>query len=72
MDAQDARALIARNVKRLRVEQQLTQEELAFRAGLMAPAVSRIERAVADPRASTIAKLAQGLGVPPARLWDEA
>ena len=53
----------ASNLRRLRTGAKLTQEQLSARAGLHPTEVSRLERAVRDPRLSTIARLAKGLGV---------
>jgi transcriptional regulator with XRE-family HTH domain len=53
----------ASNLRRLRRAAKLTQEQLSAQAGLHPTEVSRLERAVRDPRLSTIARLAKGLGV---------
>jgi transcriptional regulator with XRE-family HTH domain len=53
------------NLKRLRTLSALTQEELANKAGLTPAAVARIERNEAEPRPSTLRKLAVALGVEP-------
>ncbi len=55
-------------VKRLRDERALTQEELAYKAGLTVAALSRIERNNAEPRPTTRRKLAEALGVDPSEL----
>lgn len=59
------------NLKRLRTLNALTQEELATKAGLTAAAVARIERNEAEPRPSTLRKLAGALSVKPAELIGE-
>lgn len=41
----------------------MTQEELAFAAGLHRDTVSKVERKKREPKVETIAKLASGLGV---------
>ncbi len=51
-----------------RTESALTQEELAANAGLTTAAVARIERNEANPRPSTLRKLAAALEVDPAEL----
>ncbi len=56
------------NLKRLRVLNALTQAELAQKAGLTPAAVARIERNEAEPRMTTLRKLAEALGVDPAAL----
>ena len=55
---------IAANVARLRLDRQLTQEELATKAGLSRMALGKIERGAVVPRARTIADLAVALAVP--------
>lgn len=59
------------NLKRLRTLNALTQEELAGKAGLTPAAVARIERNEAEPRPSTLRKLASALDVKPAELVGE-
>lgn len=54
---------IAANVARLRLDRELTQEELANRAGLSRVALGKIERGVVVPRAGTLDSLAKALGV---------
>lgn len=56
------------NLKRLRVLNALTQAELAQRAGLTPAAVARIERNEAEPRMTTLRKLAEALSVEPHEL----
>ena len=55
---------IAANVARLRLDRQLTQEQLAERAGISRMAVGKIERGVVVPRAGTLDDLAAALAVP--------
>ena len=56
------------NLKKLRILNALTQAELADKAGLTLAAVSRIERNEAEPRMTTLRKLAEALGVEPHQL----
>jgi transcriptional regulator with XRE-family HTH domain len=58
-------------LKRLRTLNALTQAELAERAGLTTAAVARIERDEAEPRPTTVRKLASALGVQPRELIEE-
>ena len=58
------------NLKRLRVLNALTQAELAQKAGLTPAAVARIERNEAEPRMTTLRKLAGALGVEPHELVE--
>jgi transcriptional regulator with XRE-family HTH domain len=58
-------------LKRLRTLNALTQAELAEKAGLTTAAVARIERDEAEPRPTTLRKLASALGVQPRELIEE-
>jgi transcriptional regulator with XRE-family HTH domain len=60
--------IVGRNIAAERKRLGLTQEELAYRAGLHPVEVGRAERGVRDLRLSTVAKLAAGLGVPAMKL----
>ena len=55
---------IGANVARLRLDRQLTQEQLAARAGISRMALGKIERGGVVPRAGTLAALAAALAVP--------
>lgn len=56
-------------VHRLRLEHGITQEALAFRANITIASLSRIERgAVADPKVSTLRKIAKALDMSTAEL----
>ena len=57
-------ASIASNLARLRMDRQLTQQELAAKAGLSRVALGKIERGAVIPRARTLGLLAVALGVP--------
>ena len=59
---------IGRNLRRLREDRLLTQEELGEAAEVSRDQVSRIERDEVDPRFSTIRKLARALNVDPSEL----
>ena len=61
---------IGENLKRLRTRAALTQAELAERAGLTTAAVARVERDEADPRMTSVRKLARALGVEPSELVE--
>jgi transcriptional regulator with XRE-family HTH domain len=59
-------------IRAARKVHQLSQEELAHRAGLSLRAYRSLERGEAvDPHYSTLNKLAEGLGVPVAELLEE-
>jgi transcriptional regulator with XRE-family HTH domain len=54
---------LAALVKRLREEREITQEQLAFDAGITASALSRIERGLNNPGWTTITRIAKALDV---------
>jgi len=58
-----------RRIRRLRG--QLTQGELALRAGISRGFLARIERGVQDPTLTTIEKLAKALHIKPGQLFEE-
>jgi transcriptional regulator with XRE-family HTH domain len=68
MEAQELTRIVASNVRRRRRELKMTQAELSARTGIPAPDISDIERGLRPPKLSTIAKLADGLSIPPAHL----
>lgn len=60
---------LGQTVRRLRRQADLTQEELAERAGLSANYVGEIERGECNPSVLVMFALARGLGVHPADLF---
>jgi len=64
----EVRRRLAMNIKRLRAEQALSQEELAERASLHRTYISGVERAVRNPTITVLEKIAVALGVPLADL----
>jgi transcriptional regulator with XRE-family HTH domain len=64
----DCRERFASNLREQRRAQGMTQEELAYAAGLHRTAVSLLEQRRRDPRLSTLAKLAYGLDTTPQQL----
>lgn len=58
------------NLRRARLERQLSQERLAHICGLNMTHVARIERSEREPGVRTVSKLARGLGVPANTLFD--
>ena len=67
----DVKRLLAKNVRRLRKAQRLSQPALATDAGLHQYVISKIENAQVDVRIGTIAKLAQALGVHARELLED-
>jgi len=55
---------VGANIKRMRDEQGISQEELADRAGVHRTFISQIERAVKNPTVQSLDRIAKGLGVP--------
>jgi transcriptional regulator with XRE-family HTH domain len=68
---QAAVVYVGNRLKRLRILNALSQAELAEKAGLTTAAVARIERDEAEPRPSTLRKLAGALNVQPRELIEE-
>lgn len=59
---------IGDRLKALRIEQALTQEELANKAGVAPNTVARLERNETEPHMSSARKLASALGVEPRQI----
>jgi transcriptional regulator with XRE-family HTH domain len=64
------RRIVARNLKRLRRERGLSQEELADLAGLNRNYVGMVERRENAPTIDTLEALAKALQVDPVRLLE--
>jgi transcriptional regulator with XRE-family HTH domain len=64
----DLKEVMAVNLRRIRHGRQLTQEELADRAGLSARYVGGIERAKVSASVTVLGRLAQALDVEPCEL----
>jgi len=65
------RRIVARNLKRLRKERGLSQEELADLASLNRNYIGMIERQENAATVDTLEALAKALEVEPARLFDK-
>ncbi len=65
------RRIVARNLKRLRLERGLSQEELADLAKLNRNYIGMIERQENAATVLTLEALAKALEVEPARLFDK-
>ena len=68
MGLMDIRRTVGGNVRTFREERGLSQEELAFKAGLHRTYVSGVERGVRNPTILVIERLAKALNVPPDHL----
>jgi|HubBroStandDraft_6_1064221.scaffolds.fasta_scaffold478870_2 transcriptional regulator with XRE-family HTH domain len=64
----DLKRAMAANVRRLRLARDLSQEELADRAGLSARYVSSVERGVVAASVTVLGQLAKALEVDPCEL----
>lgn len=65
------RRTVARNVKRLRLEKDMSQEELADRADMNRNYVGMIERCENAATVDMLEKLADALDVKPAEFFQE-
>ncbi|MEO4045428.1 helix-turn-helix transcriptional regulator [Hoeflea sp. CAU 1731] len=59
----DGQALVARNLRKLRVQRMLSQEALAVDAGIDRTYVSRMERGLENPTINVLSKIAKALDV---------
>ena len=64
----DLKEIMAMNLRRKRHDQQMTQEELAERAGLSARYVGAIERGDVAASVTVLGQIAEALGVEPGDL----
>lgn len=58
-------------IRQLRNEKHMSQEELAFKAGISPAHLGQIERAVKNPTVDTIVKISSALDVPVTELFSE-
>jgi transcriptional regulator with XRE-family HTH domain len=65
------RDLVGRNVRRVRVAKGISQERLAFDAGVDRSYLGGMERGEANPTVDVLDRLALTLGVPLAALFEE-
>ena len=66
-----ARDLLARNLRRIRLERGLTQEKLSLESGVMQSHLSEIEAGKRNATVDLIGGIARTLGVPVAALFEE-
>jgi transcriptional regulator with XRE-family HTH domain len=60
---------LAQAIRRVRRAQELSQEALAYAADINPKHLSEIERANKDPRAMTVIRIAEALGIRPSELF---
>ncbi|WP_040297785.1 helix-turn-helix transcriptional regulator [Afipia sp. 1NLS2] len=65
-----AKRVLARNLRRLRLERALSQDDLAAEAGLRQALISAIEVGTANPTLESLDRLASALGIDLAALFD--
>lgn len=65
------RRLVARNLRRLRREGGLSQEELADRAGLNRNYIGMIEREENSPTVDALEQISNALGIDPVTLLED-
>lgn len=65
----DLPKILGRNIRRLREERELSQEEVAFRAGMNRAYLSDVERGARNPTVRVAGRIAKALGVDPVELF---
>ena len=68
---QDWRAILGRNVRRVRQQRRMTQEKLAFEADIDLTYVGGIERGKRNPSLLVMARIAEALSIPLAKLLSD-
>ena len=68
--ARDPLDRLSKNVRRIRTERGLTQEQVADAGGLALSDVGRIERGQRDPGVRVLVRVARGLGISVKELLD--
>ena len=63
--------LVSRNIRRFRLERDLSLGDLAARAGISKQTLSKVEAGVGNPTVETLERIGQGLGVGVLRLLTE-
>lgn len=71
-DAPSTKRILARNLRRLRLERELSQDNLAAEAGLRQALISAIEIGTANPTLDSLERLATALKIDFATLFDRA
>ncbi len=68
----DLKEVMAVNLRRIRHDKNMTQEDLADRAGLSARYIGAIERANKSASVTVLGRIAEALGVEAAALLDRS
>jgi transcriptional regulator with XRE-family HTH domain len=68
---QDWRKVVGNSVRKIRQQRGMTQEELAFEAEIDLTYVGGIERGKRNPSLMVMARIAEALSVPLAKLLNE-
>lgn len=63
MTNKDFNKIICTRITNLRKERNMTLEQLAYQSGISKGGLSEIERNIKEPRAYTILKICNGLGI---------
>jgi transcriptional regulator with XRE-family HTH domain len=71
MEIKDINQIFGDVLRRYRSDRNISQEELAFQAGVDRTFVSRLERGIRQPTITTLIGLGQALGVSAAELVRE-
>jgi transcriptional regulator with XRE-family HTH domain len=64
-------AILAKNVRKFRIDKDLTIEELANEAGIEYSQISRIERGLINTSVSVIFTIGKALDIKPSQLLEE-
>ncbi|WP_027040236.1 helix-turn-helix domain-containing protein [Mesorhizobium ciceri] len=67
----EVQSLVAWNLRRLRVERGISQDDLALTAGVERAYVGYLERGVRNPTIATLSKLADAMSIPISQLFRE-
>lgn len=65
----DVAKQVGQRIRDLRNERRMSQEEVAFKAGISPAHLGQIERALKNPTIDTVAKIAGALDIPVATLF---
>lgn len=66
----DIRKRLGLNIKRLREQKELSQEQFGFESGIHRTYISDVERGARNPSVTQVEKFAKALGVTPGHLLD--